>query len=589
MTLIFQVVCALFSGILSALAMPNEIFHFGSTVIGFFALVPLYFAVKKAKSYKVCALLFAIDALSTHLLSSYWLANFKDFAIFTLGASAFGTACIEAMAGCIFFFPFAGGRDGGANLIIENKRVSFEPYRPLHFAAVRVVYEWAKSTGFLAYPWGVLSMAAFGNKALLQSADIFGTYGISFLMAFFAACAAEFILLFNKFNFCLKNSFQNAKFSLGSSAKCLVLCLILIFAYGTVRLCQKSPVQKVLNAVLVQQNMDPWASEDDLESIQKSMELSKAGIKEFEDQEKKVDLVVWSEAVLRYAIPNSLGRYAFVPEDQSLFDFIKSAGVPFVIGGPYIERVDGGKTKKMYNAALVFDKEANLRGYYAKSHLVPFAEVIPFVEHDFVKNTMERLVGFSNGWNPGSRLVLFDFEAAESPRADQPIYLDLSNVCADQPVNAQSAKVRTAVPICFEDAFPDTCGPMFQAGAELFLNITDDSWSKTKSAEYQHFAVAAFRAVEYRTTLARSTNAGFTAVVDDKGRLVSSIPLFEDGYLCAQIPIFARRSTVYSVFGNWFVHLLLLALAALALVKARELRPPKLRDLIRAELLKIEF
>ncbi|MBO4547431.1 MAG: hypothetical protein J5700_07640, partial [Treponema sp.] len=81
----------------------------------------------------------------------------------------------------------------------------------------------------------------------------------------------------------------------------------MIFAYGTVRLCQKSPVQKVLNAVLVQQNMDPWASEDDLESIQKSMELSKAGIKEFEDNDKKADLVVWSEAVLRYAIPNSLG------------------------------------------------------------------------------------------------------------------------------------------------------------------------------------------------------------------------------------------------------------------------------------------
>ncbi|MBO4547432.1 MAG: hypothetical protein J5700_07645 [Treponema sp.] len=201
--------------------MPNEIFHFGSTVIGFFALVPLYFAVKKAKSYKVCALLFAIDALSTHLLSSYWLANFKDFAIFTLGASAFGTACIEAMAGCIFFFPFAKGTTEQGGIFIVNNSSYYEAYRPLHFAAVRVVYEWAKSTGFLAYPWGVLSMAAFGNKALLQSADIFGTYGISFLMAFFAACAAEFILLFNKFNFCLKNSFQNAKFSLASSANAL--------------------------------------------------------------------------------------------------------------------------------------------------------------------------------------------------------------------------------------------------------------------------------------------------------------------------------------------------------------------------------
>lgn len=589
MTLIFQVICALFSGILSALSMPNEIFHFGSPVIGFFALVPLYFAVKKANSYKVCALLFAIDALATHLLSSYWLANFKDFAIFTLGASAFGTACIEAMAGCLYFFPYAkGGTDFGAKTTVA-KRFFCEAYRPLHFAAVRVVYEWAKSTGFLAYPWGVLSMAAFNSKALMQSADIFGTYGITFLMALFAACAAEFILTFNKFNFSLKNSFQNAKFNLICVAKCLVLCLILIFAYGTFKLCQKRPVQKVLNAVLVQQNMDPWASDDDQVSMQKSIALSKAGIKEFEENGKKADLIVWSEAVLRYAMPNSLGRYAFVPDDESLFSFIKSAGVPVVIGGPYIERLDDGNIKKMYNSALVFDKEANLKGYYAKSHLVPFAEVIPFVEHEFVKRTMERLVGFSNGWNPGSRLVLFDFAAAESPEADQPIYLDLSKAPAAEPVNAQAAKVKTAIPICFEDAFPDTCGPMFQAGAELFLNITDDSWSKTRSAEWQHFAVAAFRAVEYRTTLARSTNAGFTAVVDDKGRVLQSIPLFEDGYLCAQIPIYQRRSTVYSEYGNWFSHLILILVALAAVCKAREFRRPPLRDCVIAELQKLEF
>jgi len=572
MTLVFQVICALFSGFLSALSMPNEFLAFGSPVIGFFALVPLYFAVKKARSYKVAALLFAIDALFTHLLSSYWLANFKDFAFFTLGASAFGTACIEAMAGCLFFFPFAGT---DASLKIGQKaRLDYEAFRPLHFAAVRVAYEWAKSTGFLAYPWGVLSMSAFTSKALMQSADIFGTYGISFLMAFFAACAAEFILNSNKFNF-----------DLACNAKCLLACLALLFAYGTFRLCQKSPVQKTLNAVLVQQNMDPWASDDDYESVQKSMGLSRSGLREFEGMGLKADLVVWSEAVLRYAIPQALDRYNYVPSPQSLFDFIKSADVPFVIGGPYFERTEDGKAAKMHNAALVFDKDAKLRGYCAKSHLVPFAEVIPFVESEFVKRTMERLVGFSNGWNPGSRLALFDFKARLAPTASQPEFHDLSK----SPDQEEGAKVRAALPICFEDAFPDVCGPMFHAGAEVFINITDDSWSKTASAERQHFAVAAFRAVEYRTTLVRSTNAGLTGIVDDKGRVVQSIPLFKDDWLCAQIPIYARRSTVYSEYGNWFAHLILALIALCAVLKARQIRPPSLRDCVRTELERIEF
>ncbi len=584
MTLIFQVVCALFSGILSALSIPNELFEFGSAFLGFFALVPLYFAVKNAKSYKVAALLFAIDALTTHLLSSHWLANFKDFAIFTLGASAFGTACIEAMAGCLYFFPFAGAGTDSC-LKIGGKKLSFEAFRPLHFAAVRVAYEWAKSTGFLAYPWGVLSMSAFNSKALLQSADIFGTYGISFMAAFFAACVAEFFLTFNKYAFWPQNSAQNARFNLLCSVKCLALCLILLFAYGTFKLCQKSPAQKVLNAVLVQQNMDPWASDDDIESVKKSIDLTRSGIKEFEEQGKKTDLVVWSEAVLRYAMPKSLGRYNFVPVEENLLSFIKNAGVPFVIGGPYV--LDAEKSQ-MANAALVFDKDSNLRGYYGKSHLVPFAEAIPFTESPLVKKFMNAIVGFSNGWTPGKRLVLFDFDASQSPDADQPLYHDLTKAMEDDDT-ALKAKVRTALPICFEDAFPDTCGPMFKAGAELFLNITDDSWSKTYSAERQHFAVAAFRAVEYRTSLARSTNAGLTAVVDDKGRIVQSIPLFEDGWLCAQIPVFKRRATVYSAFGNWFALLILILIAAAAVCKAREFKAPTLCECVRTELEKIEF
>ncbi|MDE6719280.1 MAG: hypothetical protein K2J68_05425, partial [Treponemataceae bacterium] len=154
----FQVFCSFFSGILTTLAIPNEIFHFGSFPLGMTALIPLYIAAKSAKSYKNAAGIFALDALVTHIFSSFWLANFKDFAVFTLGASALGTACIEAMAGCLFFAPFAKPTE------ILQKKTCFQKtplkiscdfsspeFRVFWFASVRVVYEWAKSTGFLAY------------------------------------------------------------------------------------------------------------------------------------------------------------------------------------------------------------------------------------------------------------------------------------------------------------------------------------------------------------------------------------------------------------------------------------------------------
>ncbi len=573
--LLFNICCAVFSGILSALAIPNEIFYFGSPFFGFAALIPLYIAANRTSSYKETALLFAIDALATHLLSSYWLANFKDFAIFTLGASALVTLCIEAMAGCLFF-------------CLNRKNI----FSPLVFASVRVVYEWAKSTGFIAYPWGVLSMSAFRDKVLIQSADIFGVYGITFLMAFTAGILAELILYLQNRKIQPEYKRQGTLFNLICNKNVILLLLALNFIYGRFRLCQKDDIQKTLNAVLVQQNMDPWASNDDSEAAKISIGLSQKGIEAFEEKGIKPDLVVWSEAVLRYSFPQAYLRYTVYPEDESLIHYIGRVKTPFIIGGSYT--IDADK-KKYANAALMFDKTGAFRGYYGKSHLVPFAEVIPGVEYPWVRKTMDRLVGFSNGWTAGGTYTLFDINARYSDKKGIPpvriINLDSRNI---DPYNydglaGSPAKVRVAVPICFEDAFPDICGPFHQAGAEVFVNITDDSWSLTKSAEYQHFVVAAFRAVEYRTTLVRSTNAGFTAVVDPKGKILQSIPLFEQGFLAAEIPVYARKNTVYAQYTNWFVYLILIIIALALFFKARAYKKPPLRECIQKAILEEDF
>ena len=560
----FQVFCSFFSGILTTLAIPNEIFHFGSVVFGMTALIPLYIAAKSAKSYKNAAGIFALDALVTHIFSSFWLANFKDFAVFTLGASALGTACIEAMAGCIFFAPF-GNPAGIVQKEIHLKKIQLKfscdfsspEFRVFWFACVRVVYEWAKSTGFLAYPWGTLSMSAFNAKTLMQSADIFGVYGITFLFAFISGTLAESVISFGEKN-------RGAKIS--GLQKCALALLAGFLLYGAFRLCQSRPILKTLNAVLVQQNRDPWALRNDDNAIKISMELSQKGIDEFSKRGKKADIVVWSEAVLRHSFPESYVRYAMRPEEEPLISFIRRAQIPFLIGGSYT--LDEEKNKSA-NAALMFDRDGFFRGFYGKTHLVPFAEVIPGIEIPIVKKMMSRVVGISNGWTPGEEFVLFDIEISSKEKKPFPSF---SIVNLGEPISSQEkiARARLATPICFEDAFPDICGPFHKMGAEVFMTITDDSWSKTASAEYQHFVVAAFRAIEYRTTLVRSTNSGFTAVVDSAGKIVQSAPLFEEAYLCAEIPIYQWRETVHSRYTNWFVHLILIFMAATLFIVASE-------------------
>ncbi|MCR5187597.1 MAG: hypothetical protein K6C97_01585, partial [Treponema sp.] len=122
-------------------------------------------------------------------------------------------------------------------------------------------------------------------------------------------------------------------------------------------------------------------------------------------------------------------------------------------------------------------------------------------------------------------------------------------------------------PICFDDSFTDIMRPMFLNGAELFVNITDDSWSLKKSSEYQHFVIASYRAIEYRTTLIRSTNAGYSVVVDPAGKILADMPLFQAQAMSCEVPIYEHKMTCYARFGNWLPYLLV-TLFALYLIYA---------------------
>lgn len=93
--------------------------------------------------------------------------------------------------------------------------------------------------------------------------------------------------------------------------------------------------------------------------------------------------------------------------------------------------------------------------------------------------------------------------------------------------------------------------PLFLNGAELFVNLTDDSWSKKRSSEIQHFVISSYRAIEYRTTLVRSCNAGYSVVLNPAGKIIAQMPLFEQASINFDVPVFERKMTTYARFGNW--------------------------------------
>ncbi|MBR3548688.1 MAG: hypothetical protein IKN90_01300, partial [Treponema sp.] len=288
------------------------------------------------------------------------------------------------------------------------------------------------------------------------------------------------------------------------------------------------------------------------------------------------DLVVWSYGVLDRSFPAGMNFYKVVPEDESLCDFIARLDTPFLIGGG--AKLNASR-KKFSNSAILFDGNGNYSGFYSKKHLVPFAEQIPYAENPLMRFITEELVRLPGSLTRGAEFTLFTIPLNSVETWSEPIEFNMepySYISLDEGGNfnpeATEKYIRTlgknpqefvsfTTPICFEDAFTDVCRPLFNMGSEIFINITNDSWSRMASAEYQHFIVASYLAIEYRTPLLRCANSGYSVLVEPSGRILHDLPLFKEDAMGISIPVYGHKATVYSKYGDILVHSILIFLA----------------------------
>ncbi len=556
MTILLQVFYVFFSAIIESFAIPNEFLLFGSPILGLFSLVPLYLALFNSKSFKEAGLLLSLQFTLTHLLSSFWLAFFKDFAALTLGGTVGFYTVLGFFLGQLFYIPIWYTKKNRlherASFTYKSSIASWNiPLRIILFASLWAVYEWYKSLGFLAYPWVTILMTSWKWPLITQVVSITGIWGITFLFALFNAVIAEGIVhafqvvtqSFKSQSSCFKHNIHSYTWAALFCAS-LFVCTVIQGTYQYNK--ERIPIKNI-NTAIVQTNTDSWLTFNDAEAIRIGQELTKEAV---EESTSNVDIVVWSEALLASPYPQATDYYKQYPKDKPLTEFIDEIDAPFIIGGPSQIRIEESKESgiRYYNnAAQYYDKDGVWQGFYGKIHLVPFAEIIPYAESDFVQKFMKAVVGFSSGWTQGEFYKIFDI-----------------------PLN-DGESVSISTPICFEDAFPYICRALFFEGSEAFYNITNDSWSKTNSAEIQHFVISSFRAQEFRTTLVRSTNSGFSVVVDPAGKILYSLPLFETISGVYDVPIFEREITLYALLGDWLpISLLVLMILFYAYMFIRE-------------------
>jgi apolipoprotein N-acyltransferase len=115
--------------------------------------------------------------------------------------------------------------------------------------------------------------------------------------------------------------------------------------------------------------------------------------------------------------------------------------------------------------------------------------------------------------------------------------------------------------ICYESVFPGYIRKFAASGAEVLINISNDSWFGKSQARYQHLQIVRMRAVENARWVLRATDNGITSVIDPAGRIVRAAQEYAE--LAARFEYrYRSEKTFYTRYGDWFVALCALLAAA---------------------------
>ena len=267
-----------------------------------------------------------------------------------------------------------------------------------------------------------------------------------------------------------------------------------------------------------------WSGQHQPEILSTFLRLSA----EAAEQEPRPTLIIWPET--------ATGSYLRRQGEQAVavLGFARRSGVPVFTGTPDWQLGRGGKVEQV-NGALMFAAGGGIGPIYAKRHLVPFGERMPF---QWLFPALGRMELGQAEWTPGRSTVLFPSEAG--------------------PFSCL---------ICFESIFPDLAREDVRAGARWLVNITNDEWFGNSAALYQHAALAPFRAVENHVPLARCANTGLTMLVDANGRVTQRLPVWRPAVLSGTVGA-PGLPTLFTRFGDWPGMLSFVVTLALVLIAA---------------------
>ena len=426
---------------------------------------------------------------------------------------------------------------------------------PLVVAApvVWVGLELARGHFLTGFSGGLLSHTQVAWTSLLQISDMFGAYGVSFVLAIVAAALAQIVPAA-----WLGISDDRTRGWWLWPAIPAAACVAGALAYGNHRLHEALPGsgQKPLRVALIQGSLDTVfdVSEEEhrrrvAQTFRHYGELTDKAV----SNGGQLDLVVWPESMFAFPelraiepaqLPEGVDiapevfrenvaqlRLAFLRQVTGWADRINDSfqadadarkRTYFLFGSNTFEY--GPHKPKLYNSALLADPQGRIVDRYYKVHPVMFGEYIPFGEwFPWIYKLTPLPGGLDRG--PG-------------------------------PTAMQVAGKRLSPCICFENFVPHLVRSQVQELSrrgkppDILVTVTNDGWFYGSSILDLHFRCAVFRAIENRRPMLIAANTGFSAHIDGSGRMLAVGSRRAPDVLIVNAEL-DNRVPLYHTIGDW--------------------------------------
>lgn len=448
---------------------------------------------------------------------------------------------------------------------------------PLWFS-VPVVWtglELVRSYAFTGFSIALLGHSQADVAPVIQIADTFGTYGVSFVLAMVGGAVAELaVALWTRRAGPHTPPLRSTTLrSLGVGSAAAAAVVAATVGYGLWRLGQADALAAeppLVDALLIQRNeplvysMDPTREAAVFDGyVQSTLEAVR--------QHPDAELVVWPESMYTGGLPlRVLGDSWGVPEDMEIerdeFEAVIDAQramylaraaklqrmatiaagrdrPPELLVGSSVYRYD--ERPQAFGGAVHIDENHEITAWYGKMHLVMFGEYIPF-----------------GSWLP------WLYEIGPLRQGATP---------GDGPVRMEIAGTHVAPSVCFETMVEHVTGNGLRRldrdgqRVALIINITNDAWFQGASILDHHRRCSQLITVANRRPLLMAANQGPTVWVDGSGRRIGALPHEVNAVLRAQ-PTPDGRWSVYQQLGDALVWPLALWCGVLAISGVRRER-----------------